>query len=259
MELFKYFVKYCNDPASTSHQCNGRHYSDVAKEQFYTLSTEYACANSMLRYQAIVEIEALKSGRFRSIKKITNSDGCFSAIIDYMRREGSLYIYVSINSRFDLMDEEYWNELNSQLESFAIADPNRSGDYLCVIGMANENGDRCKLQTNSKSRLQSHSTEIWLSDFFWPFFTNFSYKEISLSVLSALIETQIPDTHEIVIPNDLIEVFGKCCRNEHLIDEIGKFNDSIKLARLMCKVKRFSYNNHDVRLSVLRVSEPLVR
>lgn len=33
-ELFKYFVKYCGDPAATAYDCVGIHYSAVAMEQF---------------------------------------------------------------------------------------------------------------------------------------------------------------------------------------------------------------------------------
>ena len=48
-----------------------------------------------------------------------------------------------------------------------------------------------KVSQKTKSP-HSINTEVWLSDYFWPFFANYSYEEIILSVLHTL-ETQTPD------------------------------------------------------------------
>ena len=60
----------------------------------------------------------------------------------------------------------------------------------------------------------SINTEIWLSDFFWPFFANHTYEEIMNAVLDALVEEgrRVESvTIGVKVPNDLIESFGDSC------------------------------------------------
>jgi hypothetical protein len=51
--LLAYFRKYCGDPASTAYECEGRHYSDIAKEQFHNRTLQKERMNSGWRYQRI--------------------------------------------------------------------------------------------------------------------------------------------------------------------------------------------------------------
>lgn len=64
-ELFKYFVQYCGDPAATSHQCNGRHYAEVAREQFRNRTLQKERMNSGWRYQYIAK--GIASHQARSV------------------------------------------------------------------------------------------------------------------------------------------------------------------------------------------------
>ncbi len=83
----------------------------------------------------------------------------------------------------------------------------------------------------------SINTEIWLSDFFWPFFANHTYEEIMNAVLDALMEEgrrAESVTIDVTVPNDLIESFGDWCRKHNLVDSNGRFNDAKKLVRFFC-------------------------
>ncbi len=80
----------------------------------------------------------------------------------------------------------------------------------------------------------SPNTEIWLADFFWPFFANYTYEEIMKAVLDVLIETQKPTLQE-NIPTEIIESFGNHCREHGLLDENGFFNNPHRLVELFCR------------------------
>ena len=85
---------------------------------------------------------------------------------------------------------------------------------------------------------KSHSdnTEVWLSDFFWPFFANYSYDEIMTTVLEVLIESYAPDNlpTQIEVPEELLDAFGERCERAGLIDETGRFNDPYQLVQFFC-------------------------
>jgi hypothetical protein len=79
----------------------------------------------------------------------------------------------------------------------------------------------------------SLNTEIWLSDFFWPFFANYSCEDIMNAVLDALMEEgqRVESaTIGVAVPKELIESFGVRCRETGLVDEKGYFTDCSKLA-----------------------------
>lgn len=82
----------------------------------------------------------------------------------------------------------------------------------------------------------SVNTEVWQSDFFWPFFTNYTYEEIMNAVLDVLLTSISSETvsEEIEIPELLIETFGECCKQEGLIDDNGCFNNPHKLVHFFC-------------------------
>ena len=80
------------------------------------------------------------------------------------------------------------------------------------------------------------NTEIWLSDFLWPFFANRSYDEIMSAVLNVLLESAEADDlmANIDVPETVIESFGSSCRRHGLIDSSGMFRDPHKLVQFFC-------------------------
>lgn len=123
------------------------------------------------------------------------------------------------------------------MENVAVTDKNRTGDYICVFGIAMQKGNR-NIKKNSKTKqAYSHNTEVWPSNFFWPFFTNCSYEAIVRAVLEVMIETQKSETLDVPVPQELIDSFGECCRKDGLIDEDGIFNDPFRMVSLFCGIK----------------------
>src|SRR5436190_9432651 len=79
--LFKYFVKYCGDPASSAFDSNNQHYSKVAREQFRNRTIQKERMNAGWRYQFIAKDTAKLSGRFDSISDMGASEADFNATI----------------------------------------------------------------------------------------------------------------------------------------------------------------------------------
>ena len=52
-KLFAYFKRYYGDPATTAYECQGRHYREVAAEQFHNRTLQKERMNSGWRYQRI--------------------------------------------------------------------------------------------------------------------------------------------------------------------------------------------------------------
>lgn len=103
-ELFKYFVKYCGDPASTAFDCLGRHYSDIAHEQFHNRTLQKERMNSGWRYQYIARDMAIESRRFVSVSDIGAAEADFNAVINLIdSTKKPLSIYVSIKNRANTM------------------------------------------------------------------------------------------------------------------------------------------------------------
>jgi hypothetical protein len=130
------------------------------------------------------------------------------------------------------MGGQDWPKAILALESVAQSDKNRSGPYICVFGIAMEGGLRSIRAKQTTRQPYSVNTEIWLSDFFWPFFSNLSYDEIVAAVVAALIDTQRPDALNVDVPDELIDAFGEACSRYRLIDDSGNFNDPYRLAKL---------------------------
>src|SRR3954449_2779186 len=76
----------------------------------------------------------------------------------------------------------------------------------------------------------------WLSDFFWPFFANYTYAEIAKAVFEVLVETGKQAQLQLVtlIPDALIDSFGEECRARGLLDVEGRFNDPLRLIDVFC-------------------------
>jgi hypothetical protein len=100
-----------------------------------------------------------------------------------------------------------------------------------------DRGFRRILREQKTKNPHSVNTEVWLSDFFWPFFANYSYEEIMNAVLDVLIESQAEEElpTQVEIPDVLLDAFGEACIEAKLVDELGKFNDPHKLVQFFCQ------------------------
>ena len=130
-----------------------------------------------------------------------------------------------------------WPKAIQALENLAQNDKNRKGPYCCVFGIAMDRGARYIKREQKTKRAHSVNTEVWLSDFFWPFFSNYSYEEIMTAVLDVLIETDQPTKFavQIEVPQKLLDAFGNACRQEGLLGKDGKFNDPYRLVKFFCQ------------------------
>jgi hypothetical protein len=238
-KLFAYFRRYCGDPASTAHQLYGKSYRDVANEQFRNRTLQKERMNSGWRYQFLATGCAQESGRFNSVSDIGNAECDFNAVVDFREKgKGHLTLYVSVKNRSNTMGGQDWPKAIQSLENFAKLDKNRVGPYCCVFGIAMDRGSRyIKIEKKSESPY-SVNTEIWLSDFFWPFFANYSYEEIMSTVLDVLMESAVPDAlaTQLDVPVPLVESFGEACRQKGLINEQGLFHDPYKLVAFFCQL-----------------------
>lgn len=233
-ELFKYFAKYYGDPASSAYNCLNQHYTKVAKEQFRNWTLQKERMNSGWRYQFIAKDGAIKSKRFDSVSDIGTAEADFNAIISLKNSQKKISIYVSVKNRVNTMGGQDWPKAIYALEEVAKKDKNRTSPYICVFGIAMDKGLR-HIKKNSKTKTPfSVNTELWKSDYFWPFFTNLSYGKIIKSVLSVLIELGSKTTNEVIVPEELIKSFGDECRKYKLLNTAGEFNDAIKLVELFC-------------------------
>lgn len=237
-ELFAYFIKYCGDPASTAHQCHRRHYKTVAEEQFRNRTLQKERMNSGWRYQFIAKDAARLTNRFNDISDLGQVEADFNVSIEYVNRQGKLTIYISVKNRTNTMGGQDWPKAIAAMENVASRDKNRTGEYLCVFGIAMEQGGRLVKANASTKQPYSYNTEIWKSDFFWPFFTNCSYEMIMTAVLDILISTDQNKNLDLTIPVALIESFGGCCMEHNLLDEYGCFNDPHRLLQCFCGVNR---------------------
>jgi len=235
--LFDYFKKYCGDPASTAYDLLNRHYIPVCHEQFHNRTLQKERMNSGWRYQYLVRECAQNSKRFKSISDIGAAEADFHAIIAFQEPTiEPLSLYVSVKNRKNTMGGQDWPKAIHALENVAKSDKNRTGYYCCVFGIVMDRGSRL-IKTDQKTKMpHSVNTEVWMADFFWPFFSNYSYEEIMSFVLDTLIHSKSPQKQEqIDIPELLVETFGECCKKHQLINQDGLFYDPYKLVQFFCK------------------------
>lgn len=239
VELYKYFEKYPGDPAATAHQLFMRNYKEVGQEQFKLRSLQKERMNSGWRYQFLAFDCARASGRFNSVADIGMAEADFNAVINFKDKQSiPLSLYVSIKNRTNTMGGQDWPKAIQALEQISATDKNRRGPYLCVFGMAMDHSKKSRLiKSNSKTKLPySVNTEIWYANYFWPFFSNYTYNEIMSLVLDVLLKTRRPELPlQIEIPEELIESFGQKCRSAELLDENGNFNNPHRLVEIFCK------------------------
>jgi hypothetical protein len=236
-ELFKYFRKYCGDPAATAHQIYKKNYRAVAVEQFRNRTLQKERMNSGWRYQYLVIDCARHTKRFESVSDIGAAEGDFNATIKFLDADREpLSLYVSVKNRSNTMGGADWPKAIQALENVAKADKNRTGPYCCVFGIAMDRGVRYIKREQKTKIAHSVNTEVWLSDFFWPFFANTSYEEIMRLVLDVLVSSYSPEAlpTQIDVPAQLLDSFGESCMEAGLVDELGNFDDPYKLVSFFC-------------------------
>ena len=237
--LLRYFRKYCGDPASTAHECYDRHYSVIAKEQFHNRLLQKERMNAGWRYQRIALQCAQASKRFRSVSDIGAVEADFNITVETVPGAAApiVNVYISVKNRSNTMGGQDWPKAIYALEQIANQDKNRSGPYICVFGIAMERGKRQIRRHRRTKQPHSPNTEVWLSDFFWPFVANESYEGIMLAVSDFFAEqglTMENRTIGVPMPQGLIDSFGEECRKAGLVDEEGNFHDRRKLVRFFC-------------------------
>lgn len=236
-ELFKYFKRYCGDPAATAHQVFGKHFREVGVEQFRNRTRQKERMNSGWRYQFLVIDCARHSQRFRSVSDIGAAEGDFNATIEFIDKQRKpLSLYVSVKNRSNTMGGQDWPKAIQALENVAKNDKNRTGPYCCIFGIAMDRGTRYIKRELKTKTAHSINTEVWLSDYFWPFFANYSYEEIMRLVLDVLVSSYASDElpSQADVPERLLESFGESCRKAGLVDESGFFHDPYKLVTFFC-------------------------
>lgn len=242
-KLFDYWKKYVSDPAATAHQMHTKNYRAVGVELFRNRALQKGRMNSGWRYQFLVVSAARETKRFKSISDIGAAEADFHATIDFSdktRYEQSLSLYVSVKNRGNTMGGQDWPKAIQALENVAKNDKNLTGYYCCVFGMAMDRGSRLIKSSKSTNAAYSDNTEVWFSDFFWPFFANCSYEEIMTTVLDVLIEVKQAEVDDelpsqVDVPDELLDAFGKYCVQAGLVDQLGNFNDPYKLVKYFCE------------------------
>jgi hypothetical protein len=165
--LFAYFKKYIGDPAATAHQIKGKHYTDVAKEQFRNRTLQKERMNSGWRYQFLVIDCTQRSRRFKSISDIGAAEGDFNAVIEFLdRKRKQLTLYVSVKNRANTMGGQDWPKAIQALEGVAKNDRYRTGPYCYIFGIAMDRGTRYIKRERKTVKPHSMNTEIWMSDYF---------------------------------------------------------------------------------------------
>jgi len=233
--LFDYFRKYGTDPASTALQLAGQHCLDVAAEQFKIRALQKARMNSGWRYQYLAMDCARRTGRFNSVSDLGLVAADFNAVIDIVGDSAGqrLNIFVSVKNRANTIGGPDWPGAITDLERVASTDKNLRGPYICVFGFVMERGNR-NVKRKQDGQLRSPNTELWASDFFWPFFTNSSYEDIMQAVLEVLTDNPVYEEISIEVPVEILEIFEDYCRTYELIDEDGRFSDPKKLVTFFC-------------------------
>lgn len=231
--LFEYFREFTSDPASTSLKFFNQNCREVAREHYQIRVLQKERMNSGWRYQYLATGCAKLTGRFEGFSDLGLTEADFNASIRITETNTILSIYVSVKNRASTIGGTDWNASIDKLEKFAIEDKNRTGPYLCVFAFVMDKGLR-RRKRNRAGEVRSQNTELWASDYFWPFFANFKYEEIMQAVLQALLADSKLEEAAIDIPDEVLDVFEQQCRDRGLVDDDGNFNDPTKLVAFFC-------------------------
>lgn len=234
--LLSYFRKYCVDPAATAHQIQGKHYSIVGEDLFRRRTLQKERMNAGWRYQYLTLYCARETGRFDAILDIGTVEADFNAVIKFKDNPNDhLNLFVSIKNRNNTVGGQDFPKAVRALETIASSDKNIRGPYLCVFGIVMDRGTRY-IRGDKRGTPYSNNTEVWLSDYFWPFFTNYSYGEVMTLVLEVLEE--LHDAGELAtqveVPSEVLDAFGDACTRAGLVNEEGYFTDSRKIVTFIC-------------------------
>jgi hypothetical protein len=174
-KLFQIFKRYCEDPATAPAKFAARSVDEVASEIFLTQESNNSRMNAGWRYQFLaIELARLHGSRFTAVNG-GNMEADIHAICP-LKNGRDLHLYISIKNRSNTISGSRRRAAYTELETYANADKNRAGGpYLAVVGITIEHGDRSQSS-------YSNNIETWKSDFFWPFFSGRSYKDIMLAV-----------------------------------------------------------------------------
>jgi hypothetical protein len=237
--LFRYFHDYPSDPAVEAQKCFKQHYRSIASETFRNGMLQKGRMNSGWRYQFLAVACAANSGRFRTVSDIGMAQSDFNVVADCLDKGSpSVHLYISVKNRRDTLGGQDWPKAIAALENDAMHDRNRTGPYCCVFGITIDRGDRSNIISRKTKRAYSENAEVWLADFFWPFFSNYSYEEIMTAVLEVLVN----DDHaaenlveKIEAPPKVLDGFGQACQDAGLLDADGMFSDPLTLVRFFCR------------------------
>lgn len=192
--------------------------------------------NSGWRYQYLATDCAQRTGRFLSVSELGLTEADFNADIEITKTRKRLSIYVSVKNRSNTIGGPDWPNAIQALENLAMGDKNRRGPYICIFAFVMESGGRSVKRTKDRS-LRSPNTELWFSDFFWPFFTNRTYEDIMQAVLRVLMDNPEAEKISLDVPKEVIDSFEECCKELGLVDDSGIFNDPSKLVMFFCNKK----------------------
>jgi hypothetical protein len=239
IELLKYFKTYANDPASTAYKTYKKNYKDVAIELFRNKTLQRERMNSGWRYQFLAVSCARETRRFNGVSGMNTAEADFNAEIDTLNPgDDPVNLYVSVKNRADTLGGQDWPKAIYALEMAARTDQNKIGPYCCVFGIAMERGQRKQIRQKKTNVAYSVNTEVWFSDFFWPFFANRSYEDIMLNVFEVLSTGTSPEEEELAtqleVPEELLDSFRQKCHEAGLINDVGDFHDPKKLINFLC-------------------------
>jgi hypothetical protein len=230
------FKQYCVDPAATAHEIRGKHYTQVAEDLFRRRTLQKERMNSGWRYQYLTIYCARETRRFESVSDIGTKEADFNATVSFTQKPlEHLNLFVSVKNRRNTVGGQDFPKAVRALEGIASSDKNMRGPYLCIFGIAMDRGIR-HIRRDRDGREHSVNTEVWLSDYFWPFFTNYSYEEIMTLVLEVLEElhgTGVLAT-QLEVPPEVSKAFGNACHAIGLLDNEGRFDDPRAVVRFIC-------------------------
>jgi hypothetical protein len=237
--LFKYFKKTYADPASTTYYYQNKHYSVIGKELFKNKALHDERMNAGWRYQYIAKGAALYTQRFKTVSDIGSSGTDFTATIAMLGSDSEmLSVYASVKNRSSTISGSNWPKAIQDLEEAAKKDVNRTGPYICVFCLTMDRGNRVMKVARETKIPYSVNAEVWPSNFFWPFFTNYSYEEVVKTVMTVLPDVEEQDSMGVDVPSALLESFGMWCKNRGLIDSNGCFNNPEKLVEFFVRGSR---------------------
>ena len=227
VDLFDYFKKYYGDPPVSAIKVSGKDYKEVAMEHLMYKQIQRGRMNSGWRYQYFVVDCARECARFISVGDIGTTEGDFSAVVGINNWQfDTLNLYVSVKNRSNTMGGQDWPGAINGIETLARHDRNRVGPYICIFGIAMDiTRSERRIPKTKDGHTRSSNTEVWMSNFFWPFFTNYSYVEIMQFALKTIRKFSQNESMSDQDKEFFLQGFKQECNNASLLTPEGKFKD----------------------------------